>query len=248
MHLLCECDGSIVVRKLAVSSRVGRPQADAVVDVQDAGRAARRPDNSGGLDVVLLGVYLTVGEIASTLGAHAGRGSLAGILGEVVAGDKVAGDALVKTRPAMVGCGHDGVLEATWVLQVQVQLAGTRVVLGGDTGADVGLELVESVGDDLVIIVRINPYLLALLSYPCVPKWTDARTRTVEGACSYRLIGRRAGRDGALGAAVARVRRVDDGDLRWVRGGSRTGCWDRVRDSEKRKEKSGDLGMHGDFV
>lgn len=54
----------------------------------------------------------------------------------------------------MVGRGHDGVLEAAGVLEVQVELTGARVVLGGDSGTDVGLELVEAVGNDLVVIVK----------------------------------------------------------------------------------------------
>lgn len=76
----------------------------------------------------------------------------------------VTGDSLVHARPAVVGGGHNGVLEATRVLEVQVELAGAGVVLGGDAGADVGLELVEAVGDDLVRIVRNCSYCVALIA------------------------------------------------------------------------------------
>lgn len=49
-----------------------------------------------------------------------------------------------------------------------MQLAGARVVLGGDAGADVGLELVESIGDDLVKIVKNYFYDVTSLA-PLVP-------------------------------------------------------------------------------
>lgn len=56
----------------------------------------------------------------------------------------------------MVGRGDDGILEATWILEVEVELAGAGVLLCGDAGADVGLELVESVGYDLVVVVNYD--------------------------------------------------------------------------------------------
>lgn len=49
----------------------------------------------------------------------------------------------------MVGCVYDGVLETAWVLEVEVELAVFAAVGGDGAGADVGLELVEAVGDDL---------------------------------------------------------------------------------------------------
>jgi hypothetical protein len=67
------------------------------------------------------------------------------------------------------------------------------------------------------------------------------------GDASYSLVCRSTRRDGALWAAVAGVGRVDDDNLRWVWGGARTRRWDWVRDSEERKEQSGDLGIHGDL-
>jgi hypothetical protein len=75
--------------------------------------------------------------------------SLPGILREVVRRHECACNALVETRPAVVRCVYDRVLEATRVLEVEVQLAGARVVCLSGAGADVGLELVEAVGDDL---------------------------------------------------------------------------------------------------
>jgi hypothetical protein len=51
----------------------------------------------------------------------------------------------------VVGRFDDGVLEAARVLQVQVEGAVLGLLRGGAARADVGLELVEAVGDDLVI-------------------------------------------------------------------------------------------------
>jgi hypothetical protein len=90
VHLLCERNGGIIVGKLAISTRVGGPQADAVVDVQDTRGAAGRPDDSSSLDVVLLGIHLSVDKSAAAGGAHAGRGRLARILREEIAGYEIA--------------------------------------------------------------------------------------------------------------------------------------------------------------
>lgn len=49
----------------------------------------------------------------------------------------------------MVGGVDDGVLETSGVFEVQVQLAVLAAVSGGGAGADVGLELIEAVSDDL---------------------------------------------------------------------------------------------------
>lgn len=87
MHLLCKGDGGVVVGEFAVGRRVGGAQGDAVVDVEDTVGAAWRPDDGGGLDVVLLGVDLAVGEVAAAGGGHAGCRRLACILREVVARD-----------------------------------------------------------------------------------------------------------------------------------------------------------------
>jgi hypothetical protein len=56
----------------------------------------------------------------------------------------------------VVGSVDDGVLEAAGVLEVQVQLAGLGSFGSCGAGADVRLELVEAVGDDLGIIVNIQ--------------------------------------------------------------------------------------------
>lgn len=78
---------------------------------------------------------------------------LASILGEVVGRDEASGYAVIKTRPAVVGSIENGVLETTGVLQVQVQLAVLAAVGRDGAGADVRLELIEAVSNDLLSVV-----------------------------------------------------------------------------------------------
>jgi hypothetical protein len=75
--------------------------------------------------------------------------SLACILGEVVGSDKAPSHTLIETGPSVVGSVEDGVLEATGVLEVQVELAVLAAVGRDGAGADVGLELIEAISDDL---------------------------------------------------------------------------------------------------
>jgi hypothetical protein len=84
--------------------------------------------------------------------------SLSGFLGEVVGGEESAGDAGVETGEAVVGGVDNGILEATRVLQVQVELAVLGVVGGLSARANVGLELVETVGDDLFTVSFSNKW------------------------------------------------------------------------------------------
>lgn len=74
---------------------------------------------------------------------------LAGILGEVVCRDEATSDAFVKTSPAVVGGLDHGILEAAWVLEVQVKLAVLAAVCGCGARANVGLELIEAISNDL---------------------------------------------------------------------------------------------------
>jgi len=57
---LFELDGGVVVGNLAARLVAGGCQGDAVVDVEDAGGAAWRPDDGGVFDLVLLGVHLSI--------------------------------------------------------------------------------------------------------------------------------------------------------------------------------------------
>jgi hypothetical protein len=89
-----------------------------------------------------------------------GTYGLLSVLGEEVGGDEGALHALVEAGPAVVGSVNDGILEATGVLEVQVEsavlgLVGTRVA-----GTNEGLELIETIGDDLLTVInKVHLYL-----------------------------------------------------------------------------------------
>jgi hypothetical protein len=97
------------------------------------------------------------------MGRRGGTGTygLAGVLGEVVGRDEVSCHAVVETRVAVVGGVHDGVLEAAGVNEVQVELAVLGLVGGVGAGADVRLELIEAVGNDLLVCVSKCEEVLA---------------------------------------------------------------------------------------
>lgn len=59
MGLVGERDGSIIVRQLAATILIFGCEGDAVVDVQEAGISASRPDGGSGLDLIVLGVDVT---------------------------------------------------------------------------------------------------------------------------------------------------------------------------------------------
>ena len=156
MHLLRKRHRRIIIRQLPISRRVARPQANPIVHIEDTRRPARRPHHGRRLHIILLRVHLAVDQRAPTRGAHPRRRRLPRVLREVVARQEVPCDALVQTRPPVVRRGYDGILEAAWVLEVEVELAGAGVLLCGDARADVGLELVEAVGYDLVVVVNYD--------------------------------------------------------------------------------------------
>lgn len=173
MQLLGESNSGIVVGQFAASLAVLAGKRNAVVDVEDAVAAAGRPDGRRGLDAVLLGVDLAVGESAAAGEGGAGclllwwlasvvyvegivdgrgRGLTCGsasVLGKVVSGDEATSHTVIKTSPAVVGRVDNSVLEATGVSKVQVQLAVLALVGGGSARANVRLELVEAISDDL---------------------------------------------------------------------------------------------------
>jgi len=104
----------------------------------------------------LLGVDLAVDERATTDSRHARGLRGACILREVVGCDEGSSYAFVQARPAMVGCVNDGILETTWILEIEVELAVLRAVGGGCAGADVGLELVKAVRYDLAGVSELS--------------------------------------------------------------------------------------------
>lgn len=149
MDLLGESDGGVVVGQDTGGLGVAAGERNAVVDVEDAVGAARRVDVAGGRDVVDLGVDLALlPDAASGDGGLRCRGRT-GVLAEVVGGVEGSGDAGVELSIAVVGAVNDGELEATGVLEVQVELAVLGPVGGVVVGSDVRLEAIETEGDDL---------------------------------------------------------------------------------------------------
>jgi hypothetical protein len=152
VELVLDLDGGIVVGDLArgLAGPVGGAEDDAVVDVEDSGATAGRPDVAGSGDLVLLGVDAALGP--DTAADDRGRGGRGGrsVLAEEICAGELAGNALVELCPAVVDAAEDGELVTTGVLEVQVQLAVLVAVGAGVGGADVGLEAIEAEGDDLI--------------------------------------------------------------------------------------------------
>ena len=130
MKLLGKSNSSIVVAHFTRLIRLLVRKRDSVVDVEDAVLATWRPDGSGGLNAVLLGVDLAVQQGAAAYGGHTRGLRLASVLREVVGRDEGPGYAFIEARPAVVGGVYHGVLEAAGVLQVQVELAVLAAVCG----------------------------------------------------------------------------------------------------------------------
>jgi hypothetical protein len=162
MELLGESDSSVIIAHFTRLVSLLVRKCNTVVDVQDAVLAAGRPDSSRRLNAVLLGVDLAVQQRTAANSSHACSLCLAGVLGEVVCRNEVSGNAFVETSPAVVGGVYNCVLEASWVLKVEVQLAVLTAVGGGSAGADVRLELIEAVSNDLWLCELV--FLLCLLS------------------------------------------------------------------------------------
>ena len=72
---MSECDCGIVVRQLTCRGAL-RSERNAVVDVENTGGAAWRPDSSGRLDFVGFGVDLASQKIAAAAEARLRRGLL----------------------------------------------------------------------------------------------------------------------------------------------------------------------------
>jgi len=61
-------------------------------------------------------------------------------LREEVSGQEVSCNTSIKTCIAVVGSIYNGILEASWILEIQVDLASLRLVGLGGLGTNVGLE------------------------------------------------------------------------------------------------------------
>ncbi len=75
---------------------------------------------------------------------------LSRILREEISRQECACDTRVQLRVAMIHGVDDGVLETTWVCEVEMQLAVLGFVGLRRSGSDVGLERVEADGYDLM--------------------------------------------------------------------------------------------------
>lgn len=117
---------------------LGACKPDLGVDVEREGLAARRPDGGGERDIVGDGV---VGR--DRPGERGLRGHLVWLAGEVVGCLLDTGDASVEADVATELRAEDAVLEAGWILKIQVQLAVLAGLCCGDAGAyggNVGVE------------------------------------------------------------------------------------------------------------
>lgn len=152
MQLLRKRNRRVIVTHLASLTGLLIRKRNAVVNVQDAIDTTRRPDGSRRLHAILLGVHLAQREFTAASGRHARCLRLTRILREVVRRDEVARHAFVESCVPVVGSVDYGVLEATWVLEVEVDLAVLAAVCGRGAGPDVCLECIETVGDDLFVV------------------------------------------------------------------------------------------------
>ena len=129
-----------------MSAADGRGKGDLGVDVKQGVGTAWGPDDGGGIGSVVNEVVGGDG----TLPGGAG-GGLSSLSGEVVGVLLGTGDALVESGVSTVVGAEDGVLEATRVLDVQVELAVLAALGDGDAGADRGDVLVEYEGHDRLV-------------------------------------------------------------------------------------------------
>jgi hypothetical protein len=149
VDLLGQSNGPVVVRDHARGLGVGAGEGYPVVEVEDGRRsAAGRRHGVGGRHEVLLGVDLAGGPDTAALDAGLGRAGVGGVAAEVVGGEEGAGDAVVQLRVAVVRAVGDGKPVAARIVQRQVQLAVLAAVHDGGAGSDVGLEAIETDGDD----------------------------------------------------------------------------------------------------
>lgn len=86
------------------------------------------------------------------------RSYLSSVSGEVVGRLESARDTLLDGRVATVVGGQNGVLEASWVLNVDVQLAVLALLSNGDAGADRGDVRVEDERHDSPVAVDLGAH------------------------------------------------------------------------------------------
>jgi len=122
---------------------VGAGQADLRVDVEHAAGTAWRPDNGGAVSLVVLEV-VTV----DWADERVFSGALISLSREVVGALQGTSNTLLDAGVTTVIGRQDGVLEATRVQDVDVELAVLALLGDSDAGADGGNVGVEDEGQD----------------------------------------------------------------------------------------------------
>lgn len=168
MKLLCECHGCIIIGQFPGLSAISCRKCNAIVDVQNTGSSARRPDNGRWLNAVFLGIDVPIGPLGPGNSRASwslwtdqsctpfyssaiiwGTNSLGSCLGEEIAGDKSSSHTGVKTCPSMIGSIHNRVLKASWILQTQMDLTLLSFVRLQGSGADISLKAIKTKCHDL---------------------------------------------------------------------------------------------------
>lgn len=117
-------------------------KTDLGVDVEGLDLSTWGPDGGGEWDLVVDEVIL--GNWSAEVGLG---GSLDLLAGEVVGGLLGGSDSLVESDESTSINTEDGVLEAGWVVKVDIDLAVLAVLDDGDTWADGGDVLIEDEGE-----------------------------------------------------------------------------------------------------
>jgi hypothetical protein len=166
VQLLGQCNSGIIVRQFTGQTRAGSSEGNTIVNavkkvsknlfalpgvpflLQDTGITARTPDGRSGRDLVILGIDIAGKPISTGDDSLCSRG-LGSILGEEVSRVEVARHSLVEASIAVIGGIQDGVLEASWILKTQMELAILGVIRRSGAWTDVSLEFIETESEDL---------------------------------------------------------------------------------------------------
>jgi hypothetical protein len=167
VQLLGQCNSSIIVRQFTGQIRASSSESNTIVDavkkvskilfalpgvsflLQDTGVTARTPDGRSGRNLIILGIDIASKPISTGDDSLCSRG-LGSILGEEISRVEVARHSFVEASIAVVGGIQDGVLEASWVLKAQMELAILGVIRCSGARTDVCLETIESESENLI--------------------------------------------------------------------------------------------------
>jgi len=163
-----------VIGKDAGCGALGAGKTDLGVDVEWEGLAARRPDGGGERNIVGDGV---IGR--ERAGERRLRRDLVWLTGEVVSCLLDTSDASVKANVTTELGAEDAVLEARWILKIQVQLAVLAGLCCGDAGADGGDVGVEDQGESSTVLSNSDIYhYVVRFGYPRLSVVGDERSHT----------------------------------------------------------------------